>query len=786
MNKRITIVFLMLGLTSLLVPSCGKKDNKPSQPTSSEVESESEEEHKHKYSSDWTYDHKYHWHAAICGHDVVKDKAEHIFDEQEMEDGGDSYTKYTCSVCGYSYNDNEMYKIRWMSDEDTVIYSENYPVGAMPSYDYDTYGTPTKASENPAYRYEFSHWSPAIAVVTKAQTYIAQYDQVENKYHVTWKNYDGSVLHEHDVQAGQTPVYPYEDPTRPDDGYEATYSFEGWSPVPGPISEDTIYTAQFARHVISDALQFTEIEGGTAYEVSGYNETPSGSLTIPAMYHDKPVKSIGYRAFRNCTLIETVILPESVIKLDKYAFEGCSNLESFGGSKLANITSFGMGAFKGCSSFVLAGSDFPSNLTSIPQELFRGCRSLGTTIPYSLFRYVTTIGTSAFQNCSNIQYLDSFANTGVQSIGEDAFNGCTSLAWLPIPSGCNTIEPRAFYGCTSLESIRFNTNTTVAIGANAFEGCTSLSFFQTISSNSISSIGNYAFKGTNLSVVSLIVVSSLTSVGIYAFQNCASLTVFRLPTSVATIGKGALMGTPELTTLEVPFIGHSASDTNNQYLGYLFGAEKQADVVNANGDSEKLTTIKITGSSCTTIQPYAFYNIGKNTTNIMLPSSVTTIKAKGFVGCRAYELNLADETNYNNYRSIEAEALDVTLDSVSVPFIGTVPNTAADKDRTDISFSVIFDSRVYLDLRGTLTCYTKYYPSKSFNNEKIATIVIGNTFTEYLSADTFYGVKNCTEIRFNGKVSQFQTVVNKSNANWARGIPNTITKIVCTDGNYTI
>ena len=784
MNKKISIVFLTLGLAALLIPSCQKsKDKTTSLPDSSDVESESEEEHKHKYSSDWTYDHKYHWHAAICGHDVVKDKAEHNFNEQEITDGDDVYSKFTCTVCGYSYNDNEMFKVKWMSDEDHVIYSENYPKGAMPSYDIDTYGVPTKESEDVAYRYEFSHWSPALSAVNGPQTYTAQYNQVENKYHVTWKDYDNSTLYEHDVQAGQTPVYPYADPTRPDDGYEATYTFEGWDPEPGPISHDTVYTAQYSRHVISDALQFTEIEDGEAYEVSGYNETPNGSLIIPATYHGKPVKGIGYRAFRNCTLMTSVILPDSVTYLDKEAFTGCTNLQSFGGAKLANITSFGAGVFYNCSSFVLSGNSFPS-LTAIPRELFFGCRSLGTSIERSVFNNVTTIGDRSFYNCSNIQTLVGFADSSVQTIGSEAFCGCTSLELIALPTAnCNSIGSRAFAGCTSLASVRLN-NKGVVIQANAFDGCTSLAYLYNYTYQSIVSIGNYAFKGTALTTVNFKTSQEnvLTTIGMWAFQDCTAMTVFKLPTSVVSIGRGAICGTVELTELEVPFVGHSEQDTTNQYLGYLYGVDKQNDVASDNKGSGKLNTIRITGSTCTTIRPYAFYNIGKYDTNLILPTSVTTIKEYAFCEYRGWYLNLTNSGVNTNIQTIEEYAIDPAIYTIDIPFIGTRPNRESDKNATNIRFDTIFDRRIYVDL-DRVTCWTKIYPSKAFENNKIKEIVIADWF-DYISADAFSGISKLTTIRFDGTVSKFRSLISNSDSNWARGC--SLSVITCGDGDYTI
>ena len=69
---------------------------------------------------------------------------------------------------------------------------------------------------------------------------------VEAKVTITWKNWDGTLLGTSTVNQGQKPEYPTElpTPTRPaDDNYK--YEFKGWSPVLGPATSATTYTAQY-------------------------------------------------------------------------------------------------------------------------------------------------------------------------------------------------------------------------------------------------------------------------------------------------------------------------------------------------------------------------------------------------------------------------------------------------------------------------------------------------------------------------------------------------------------
>ena len=65
--------------------------------------------HTHTFASTWEHDETYHWHAATCGHDVVDGKEEHTFKDEVVDPTFDKggYTLHTCTVCDYSYKDNE-------------------------------------------------------------------------------------------------------------------------------------------------------------------------------------------------------------------------------------------------------------------------------------------------------------------------------------------------------------------------------------------------------------------------------------------------------------------------------------------------------------------------------------------------------------------------------------------------------------------------------------------------------------------------------------------------------
>ena len=74
-------------------------------------------------------------------------------------------------------------------------------------------------------------------------------------YHVTFQNYDGTVLYEVDVLEGDTAVYQGQTPKRSSDGVY-NYSFCGWDKALTNISSDMTIVATYG---------VTEIEWGTIH-----------------------------------------------------------------------------------------------------------------------------------------------------------------------------------------------------------------------------------------------------------------------------------------------------------------------------------------------------------------------------------------------------------------------------------------------------------------------------------------------------------------------------------------
>ena len=154
---------------------------------------------------------------------------------------------------------------------------------------------------------------------------------------------------------------------------------------------------------------------------------------------------------------------------------------------------------------------------------------------------VESIGNYAFDHCSSLTGI--VVPQSVHSIGSYAFWLCTSLASINLPHGLESIGDYAFSNCQAMSSVSLP-DTLTSLGASAFEVCVKLT--GVVLPSSLSSVSNYAFyqcKGmTNLTIP-----TGVTSIGQNAFTTCWNLTSVTIPGSVTTIGNNAFTSCTRLT-----------------------------------------------------------------------------------------------------------------------------------------------------------------------------------------------------------------------------------------------
>ncbi|ASQ45730.1 leucine-rich repeat domain-containing protein [Legionella clemsonensis] len=187
--------------------------------------------------------------------------------------------------------------------------------------------------------------------------------------------------------------------------------------------------------------------------------------------------------------------------------------------------------------------DIPEGVTSIGDWAFESCSSLqAITIP----KEVASIGNGAFEDCSSLQTIT--IPEGVTSIGEGAFCGCRSLQAIAIPAGITSINNRVFRGCIDLQSITIPEGV-VSIGNGAFSGCSGL---QSITiPEGVVSIGDWTFENCS-SLQSITIPEGVTSIGAFAFSYCSDLQSITIPEGVVSIGDWTFEYCSSLQSITIP------------------------------------------------------------------------------------------------------------------------------------------------------------------------------------------------------------------------------------------
>ncbi|MBQ7686383.1 MAG: leucine-rich repeat protein, partial [Bacteroidaceae bacterium] len=126
----------------------------------------------------------------------------------------------------------------------------------------------------------------------------------------------------------------------------------------------------------------------------------------------------------------------------------------------------------------------------------------------------TDIAPYAFQNCTGLSSI-SLPST-LKNIGSYAFAYCSGLTSITIPESITSISPSTFYGCKGLSEVTLPEGVTT-IGSSAFGGCSGLTSVSL--PVSLKSIGESSFSGCS-GLTSITLPSCLESIGAYAFQDC--------------------------------------------------------------------------------------------------------------------------------------------------------------------------------------------------------------------------------------------------------------------------
>jgi len=241
-----------------------------------------------------------------------------------------------------------------------------------------------------------------------------------------------------------------------------------------------------------------------------YGCTGLTEVTIP-----NSVTTIGERAFYRCTGLQTVIWNARNVQdfqdNSSRPFSGCDRLTDFVfGEEVEHIPAYLCRELTLLNTIVI-----PNSVTSIGTNAFSFCRGLTkVSIPNS----VKTIGNWAFYRCTGLTTVT--IGNSVTSIGNHAFFCCSGLTEVTIPNSVTSIGDYAFADCTGLTEITIP-NAVTTIEGYAFTRCTGL---KTVTiGNSVTTIEDGAFNGCT-QMESVTIGEKVESIGESAFAKCNSLT----------------------------------------------------------------------------------------------------------------------------------------------------------------------------------------------------------------------------------------------------------------------
>ena len=269
--------------------------------------------------------------------------------------------------------------------------------------------------------------------------------------------------------------------------------------------------------------------------------TVSYDIEIPSELNHHPVTAIGEDAFRGCSALKKVTIPQSVTSIGDSAFAGCHNLDSVTIKDAA--TSIGSRAFTECP--LTTTLSLGKNITTIGDHAFYYCLNLkSVTIPQS----VTSIGDYAFGECVSLKTLsfgeNSFGEnieTNIKTIGNYAFNHCNDLESVTIPQSVTSIGREAFRFCNNMKSLAIN-GAIESMGTGAFAGCISLEKISL--GENIKTIGYSAFAScTSINLTNVTIPENVTTIRPGTFDYCTHLEYIMLPAGLTSF-QDSLKGCP--------------------------------------------------------------------------------------------------------------------------------------------------------------------------------------------------------------------------------------------------
>lgn len=321
--------------------------------------------------------------------------------------------------------------------------------------------------------------------------------------------------------------------------------------------------------------------------------TNLSSLEIP-----EGVKIIDTNAFMNCIALETLYMPNSLLRIRSSSLEGCPSSLTIIGHAKSYIQSF-------CAKYGFRFYELERNSPDFviyDENSLVASGDIRESESVNLPSYFDGATVNLVRDMRALKSKHVILPERVANITAGAFTGNKYIESLSCPPSLMTIDTYAFVACENLISIDLKEGLT-KIGDAAFMNCKNL-------------------REINLP-------STLRDIGLEAFENCINLEAIVIPPALIVLGNDTFSGTG-IKSVVIP--------GNVTKVGTAFYGCKNLQSVVIN---EGVRTVNGTFAECTTLE------------SVIFPSSINTISRATFKGCE----NLKDIWIYSD--TVELDALDI-------------------------------------------------------------------------------------------------------------------------------